>query len=919
MDRMILPEPGRHSHRDGFGCGIVPLDAANEVDRMSLRTVRHRTSRGRAPLWSLLALLAALALGAFVAREHARLLQKDRLASVRGIAERTVTGVRDQLQTCGTAIRAMQAFFMSSSEVTQAEFEQVYENLSPKQEFPALVAFAYARRVEQLAGDGSVTARYPTELIAPLAGNETLLGLDVGSQPQNLRATEISRDTNRPAMSAPFRLVQRDAAGQPMEGLVLRLPVYTPGPLPTSIEERRARFTGTLGASFQVGALMERALPPGIGDMLELRISDLDSTGPALYFNGDASRWQRPHDPDQDLVEDVRYSGRTWRIELRAASGWADGASRTPWVTFAIAVLAAILLALLVWAVASRRERAHQLAERLASRYRETEEQFRSLNELLPVAVVLARVADGRLVNLNQSARRLLGLEGHPTAGLRLESLFEGSALARLLDAAQPGQRLDAVSARLPRLQGGDHHVQLSLAPLEIDGEPHRMVVISDVTELRALNERLAYQASHDALTGLCNRREFERRLEAAIEALDHEGPAGALLYFDLDQFKLINDTSGHIAGDELLAHLARVLAGEIDPRHTLARLGGDEFGLLLADVDGAEAMRLAERLRNAVDGFVFSWEGKTYQITVSIGIVLLTREGSRSLRELLSIADTACYMAKERGRNRIQLYSETDQEALRRRGEMEWVNRLKRALAESRFLLYYQEIQPLQQADETVGAHFELLLRLRDERGELVPPGAFIPAAERYNLMPALDRWVLQTALSGFDRLHPQGVALSLCSINLSGNTLDDDDFPDFVMRQLERTGVAPSRLCFEITETAAVGNMAKVVQFIQRLRALGCRFALDDFGAGMSSFGYLKNLPVDYIKIDGSFIRELETDPMSYSIVRAVTDIGHQVGVGVVAEFVGNARTIALLRGLGVDYAQGYAVHVPAPTGLG
>jgi len=287
------------------------------------------------------------------------------------------------------------------------------------------------------------------------------------------------------------------------------------------------------------------------------------------------------------------------------------------------------------------------------------------------------------------------------------------------------------------------------------------------------------------------------------------------------------------------------------------------------------------------------------------------------SLRTVLAQADTACYMAKERGRNRIHLFSEHDLETTQRRGEMEWASRLRQALAENRFSLHYQEIQPLRTPRAGEGAHFELLLRLRDEQGTLVPPGAFVPAAERFHLMPQLDRWVLQTALANFDRLHPQG-AVGLCSINLSGNTLEDEQFPGFVMEQLERHGVAPERICFEITETAAVGNMARVVHFIQRLRARGCRFALDDFGVGMSSFGYLKNLPVDYIKIDGSFIREIETDAMSYSIVRAVTDIGHQVGVEVVAEFVGNERTVELLRGLGVDYAQGYAIHVPVPTGV-
>jgi EAL domain-containing protein (putative c-di-GMP-specific phosphodiesterase class I) len=286
------------------------------------------------------------------------------------------------------------------------------------------------------------------------------------------------------------------------------------------------------------------------------------------------------------------------------------------------------------------------------------------------------------------------------------------------------------------------------------------------------------------------------------------------------------------------------------------------------------------------------------------------------TLDDALAHADAACYMAKDHGRNRIHFFSEKDDETIRRRGEMEWANRLRWVIEEERLLLDYQEVQPLQPSPDggqAVDPHIELLLRLRDEDGRVVMPGAFLPAAERYGLMPALDRWVIGAAIEHFDRLHASGRAPGRCSINLAASTLDDDGLADYVLQLIDRHGVAPARLCFEITETEAVRNLSRAVRFFERLRAVGCQVALDDFGAGMSSFGYLKNLPVDVIKIDGSFIRELDVDPMSRSIVDAITEIGHQRGLDVVAEWVASEGIIDLLRQLGVDYGQGFALHQP------
>ena len=851
-------------------------------------------------------MFAGLILSVLVAREHARLLHQQDESELQLALERISDDIADQLEACGVLIRAVRTLFASGVEPSQERFDAFYESLQPKQSFPALIAIAYGPVLRDAGGE-----HHPIQWVVPLAGNERVIGLDVASQPVNLAGLQLSRDTNDAALSASFRLIQRSGMDEPIDGVTLRLPVYRDGVVPLTLEERRERFAGSIAISFRVSELIANALPRDLDPGWGLRVLDVEQgLQQVLYVNASAA----PDNLQRHAARrEVRYGGRRWRVELQAPQGRARATDWIPWVTFGGGALASVLLASWLWTLGRTRERALQLAERLSGRYRDSEARFRALNELLPAAVLLAEARNGHIVHVNQFGRRLLGLDQGHTGNRRLEQLFEDEAFAAQLAGSSSSEPAGPLVTRLLSPEG-PFWASVALARIELDAQEHLLAVISDISEFRELTDRLGYQASHDALTDLYNRREFERRLEIAVRRETDSN--GALLYLDLDQFKLINDTSGHMAGDQLLAGLGTVLKHCMDEHDVLARLGGDEFGILLAQATSESALALAEQLRRAIDDFSFAWEGRTFALTVSIGIVMIEPRSGRSLRELLSLADTACYVAKERGRNRIHLFSDHDLETTRRRGEMEWASRLRQALNENRCSLHYQTIQPLRASREDSGVHFELLLRLRDDQGEMVPPGAFVPAAERYHLMPQVDRWVLQTALSNFDRLLPEGLTVGLCSINLSGNTLEDEYFPDYVIEQLRRYQVPAERLCFEITETAAVGNMARVVHFIQRLRTLGCRFALDDFGVGMSSFGYLKNLPVDFIKIDGSFIRELETDAMSYSIVRAVTDIGHQVGVGVVAEFVGNARTIELLRGLGVDYAQGYAVHTPEPT---
>ncbi len=426
---------------------------------------------------------------------------------------------------------------------------------------------------------------------------------------------------------------------------------------------------------------------------------------------------------------------------------------------------------------------------------------------------------------------------------------------------------------------------------------------------------RLSYQASHDNLTGLPNRREFELRVERALASAREHHQLHTLCYLDLDQFKVVNDTCGHVAGDELLRQLAVLLQNQLRERDTLARLGGDEFGVLLENCPPDQAQPIAEVLRQTVKDFRFVWRDKTFVIGVSIGLVPITAE-SESLDALLRSADAACYAAKDRGRNRVHVYQVGDVELQRRRGEMQWVTQITQAMEENRLRLYVQPITPLQPtADGEI--HYEMLLRLIDEEAQVVLPMAFIPAAERYNLMPSLDRWVISAAFSAYGQIFPEGPGdrKRLCTVNLSGHSLCDENFLAFVERQFAINRVPYEGICFEITETAAITNLTEAMEFIKTLKGRGCKFSLDDFGSGLSSFTYLKNLPVDYIKIDGTFVRDMENEPMDRAMVESINHIGHVMGLKTIAEFVESPRVLAHLREIGVDYVQGDIIKPPLP----
>jgi len=438
--------------------------------------------------------------------------------------------------------------------------------------------------------------------------------------------------------------------------------------------------------------------------------------------------------------------------------------------------------------------------------------------------------------------------------------------------------------------------------------------LFNQISQERTLRKQLTYQASHDALTGLINRTKFDEHLQLALESAHQDAATHALMYLDLDQFKIVNDTCGHVAGDELLRQLAVMLKQKIRSHDILARLGGDEFGVLLEHCAPEYTINVANTLLDTVQEFRFAWEDKIFSVGVSIGVVLINKY-SNSTGNVLSIADAACYSAKDAGRNRMHVARENDATIARHYGEMQWVSRITEAFEKNRLQLHGQQIIPLCTADNELPGMIEILVRMVDESGDLIPPGAFIPAAERYNLMVSLDRWVVKNTLDWIGKNLSIAETLGQFTINLSGQSINDARFLEFLVELITAADVPAQMICFEITETAAITNLGKATQFISKLKEFGCSFALDDFGSGLSSFAYLKNLPVDYLKIDGSFVKDILEDPIDEAMVRSINDIGHVMGKKTIAEFVENKETLDMLREIGVDYIQGYGIDMPKP----
>ncbi len=533
---------------------------------------------------------------------------------------------------------------------------------------------------------------------------------------------------------------------------------------------------------------------------------------------------------------------------------------------------------------------------------------------------VITTDGDSIVEYVNPVAEELTGWKVDDASGRPIDEIFRGFHE----ETCEPLENPLAVAIRrdraiksvrptlLIRRDGNELYIESTASPIR-DGKgivTGGVLVFHDVSESRELNRRLSYHASHDILTGLVNRSEFENRLERALKSARARETSYALLYLDLDQFKIVNDSCGHSAGDALLGQLGALLKSKIRWRDTLARLGGDEFGVLLESCSLEEAMNSAEVLRLAIGEYKFLWEERSFRLGVSIGVVPITAE-NEDVAALLSAADSACAAAKEAGRNRTLSFQENDIDLMRRRRETQWAARINNALEEDRFELFRQTIMPLQEKEE--GAHYEILLRMRDESGGIISPGLFMEAAERYGITPNIDRWVIRSAFRWLVSEADERERLTMCSINLSGQSLGDEKFLPFVVDQFQMSGLDATKICFEITETAAIASYAQANRFINALKDLGCMFALDDFGTGLSSFGYLKHFPVDFLKIDGSFVKEILHDPIDREMVRSINEIGHLTGKKTIAEFAENEEIITMLRGMGIDYAQGYGVSEP------
>lgn len=554
--------------------------------------------------------------------------------------------------------------------------------------------------------------------------------------------------------------------------------------------------------------------------------------------------------------------------------------------------------------------------KRMEEALRESEERYRALVENSPVCILEMNLG-GHLETLNLAGRKMIGEDDHSHVfGLFFVDIVappDRERVADLLDRVRDG---DVVQADFGAIIDKERRVfSASFLPLTSpDGKVQKIMgVMQDITDAHLLADELSYRASYDALTGLVNRREFEQRLERVLETAGLEDTENALCYLDLDKFKTINDTCGHIAGDELLRQIAAVLQANVRQRDTLARLGGDEFGVLMERCSLEQAKRVANKLRRKVADFRFVWAQKSFTVGVSIGVVSID-QSSENIITVMNTADSACYTAKYKGRNRVHVYHRTNTDLVRRHGDADWIIRIERALHENAFELAYQPIVPLAGGSDN-GAHIELLLRLPDGDGEAVPPGAFLPTAERYNLSTKIDRWVLTHALAWFAENPGALERVATCCINLSAQSLVDPKFLNFAYDVLEASPISPEKICFDISESTAIANLTDATRFMTTLSKLGCRFALDDFGNGHSSFAYLKSLPVDFLKIDGVHVKGIADDPLDLAIVRSINEIGQIMNKRIIAEVVDSDRVAAKLREIGVDYYQGHLSAEPKP----
>lgn len=839
--------------------------------------------------------------------------------------------VQERLVDYRQVLRGGLALVKASDVVTREEWRTFVSFLALERSYPGIQGVGFSLRVQSgdldshikairdqgyphyvVTPEGERAEYYPTVYLEPFTDrNLRAFGYDMFSDATRRAAMERARDTADNALSGKVRLVQEADVGA-QAGFLMYLPVYRNGQPIKTFAQRRDALVGFVYSPFRMGDFMR-----GILGQRELRDVSLE-----IFDGGQMTLESRMYDsePGYSVLDKDYYpmfsrnvtfefGGRPWNLQFMS----------TP--AFEAAIDHSLPNTLLVGGLFFTLLMGFYIYTRHAAEVSLTTEKERIQVTLESIGdAVITTDMQGCVEYLNPTAESLTGVNNIKARGLPLQEVFNIINDRTRERAPNPVETvlkkgkatLFADNTVLIRDDGSEFAIEDSAAPIknrkgEITGV---VLVFHDVSYARKLAKKLSHQARHDALTGLANRREFERRLELALASASSESTQHTLLYLDLDQFKIVNDTSGHVAGDELLSQVTGVLQAQLRKHDLLARLGGDEFGVLLESCTPQAGIRIAETLRKAVGDFRFSWEQKSFNVSVSIGLVSFG-DASFPLADLLSAADTACYIAKDKGRNRIHVYDREDSDLALRHGEMEWVARIHKAFEEQRFRLCSQDIVALAPQTEPGGVYQELLLRLLDEEGSLVLPMAFIPAAERYNLMPSIDRWVISNAFVHCAHLLAEhGPGGHKWAINLSGASLADEYFLGFVREQFVQSGLPYETICFEITETVAISNFAKTGHFISELKALGCCFALDGFGSGLSSFTYLKHLPVNFLKINGAFVKDMVHDPIDLAMVESINNIGHIMGIKTIAESVENKQILAKLKDIGVDFVQGYGV---------
>jgi len=762
---------------------------------------------------------------------------------------------------------------------------------------------------QKLVPAGKRDVYYPIVFMDPLAVKTAgMLGFDAYSQPVIRRAIDDAIALGENTATSPFQLHEGGL------GYAVIRPIYTSDTLPQDFKLKQEFATRLVAVIMRIDDLIKSL------DLDPIYTMEID------YFDASTNDYKRigndTHSsagekllPEYQTERSFAHAGQAFKLSLRRQLHWRD--FNYEWLMFAFIITAAISLLIFNFIhlrLKSIRER--QLAQAELFREKELAEvTLHSIGE-----AVITTDLEHNIKYMNPVAEVLTGWSIDDAINHPLESVFKlvSEDTRREVDSIiyECLKKNEAVVLDTPTLliskDGKEYAIENSAAPIcdHSSNTVGSVLVFRNVTNLRNMAKKMEFQATHDSLTGLINRHEFERQLKEAVLGARDEEHQHALCYMDLDQFKVVNDTCGHIAGDQLLRELAKLMPHCIRTSDCLARLGGDEFGVLMFDCPLEQAEKVADALRTTIKEFHFSWDKKAFDIGVSIGLVPITRD-SGSLQDILRSADSSCYIAKDQGRNRVHIYQPDDYELVKRHGEMQWLTRIQKAIEEDRFLLALQSIQFIKPGNEL--PHKEVLLRMLDEDGSIIPPMSFIPAAERYDIMPTLDRWVIRTAFQMIDKTRKNKNPECIYNINLSGQTLSDPDILGYIHTEIENCGIPAENICFEITETAVIANLSYAIEFITEMKTIGCKFALDDFGSGLSSFSYLKKLPVDYIKIDGEFVRDILNDPMDRAIVSSINNIGHEMGLQTVAEYAEDLKIIEVLREIGVDYIQGYGIHKP------